>query len=112
MPPYVSIENHHDWERARIDAGVEHEPTASAPGVRAEPMEKHGRNSAFSGRAAGRPVRLLTSLDGMRRQAEIEPLAQASLIFRAGCRGNHQVRPASRDAFDLEKESPDPAARR
>ena len=71
MPPYVSIENHRDWERAYY-AGVEHEPVRVGSSSPREAIENMGRNAAFSVERLVDRYGLLTSLDSMRRQAEVE----------------------------------------
>jgi len=108
IPPYVSIENHYDWERAYY-AGVEHEPLrvgSSSPREAIEDMGRHGDVSVD--RLADRRG-LLATLDGVRRRAEVGA-ARGVDRFRARALeiiASTQVR----DAFDLEKETPETRAR-
>ncbi|HVU90214.1 MAG TPA: DUF1501 domain-containing protein [Pirellulales bacterium] len=108
MPPYVSIENHHDWERAYY-AGVEHEPVRVGSSSPREAIENMGRNGALSGDRLADRYDLLASLDGARRRIEAEA-ARGVELFRA--RAMEIITSTRvRDAFDLEKETPEARAR-
>src|SRR5262249_48357615 len=103
IPPYVSIENHVDWERAYY-AGVEHEPLRVGGSGPREAIENMGRPKDVTA------VRL-THPQGLRQ--DLEP-ARRDLELGDGGRGVDRFRQRAldivtstrvREAFDLEKES-------
>jgi hypothetical protein len=103
IPPYVSIENHFDWERAYY-AGVEHEPFRVGGSSPREAVDNMGRHKDVS------PVRLtdrhglLQDLDAARRELDLGDAARGVDKFRE--RAFDIVTSAQvRDAFDLEKET-------
>jgi hypothetical protein len=102
IPPYVSVENHPDWERAYF-AGVEHEPIrvgGHRPRETLDNMER--RRDIGAQRLEGR-IDLLRALDTHRHTADVNPAARGIDAFRA--RALEIVMSSRvRDAFDLEKE--------
>jgi hypothetical protein len=103
IPPYVSIENNLDWERAYY-AGVEHEPLRVGGASPREAIDNLGRNQSLtSPRLADRQC-LLRELETVRRDLErgksfdgIDGFRQRALDIVTSTR--------VRQAFDLEKES-------
>ena len=65
VPPYVSIENHYDWERAYY-AGVEHEPVRVGLSNPREAIEDMGRNNDVTVERLSDRGKLLSALDGAR----------------------------------------------
>jgi hypothetical protein len=108
IPPYVSIENHRDWERAYY-AGVEHEPFrvgSSSPPDAVADMSRH--QSISVERLADRRS-LLSSLDDVRRRLE---LAGPRDVDRFRSKAIEIIASTQvRDAFDLAQESPEARAR-
>src|SRR5262249_13279171 len=103
IPPYVSIENAYDWERAYY-AGVEHEPLRVGSSSPRESIENMGRNASVTPDRLAERRGLLAELDGMRRKAD---LAAARDVDRFRARAIEIIASTQvRDAFDLEKESP------
>jgi hypothetical protein len=102
IPPYVSVENHADWERAYF-AGAEHEPVRVGGGRDREALENMARRREVSaGRLASR-VDLLRDLDSLRRAAEPTPAARGIDGFHA--RALEIVLSSRvRAAFDLDQE--------
>jgi hypothetical protein len=102
IPPYVSIENNFDWERAYY-AGIEHEPIrvgSNSPRESIENMARHGRVEVA--RLVDRR-RLLSDLD--RARGKLDHLAAASQIDSFQSRAFEIISSSRvRDAFDLEKE--------
>lgn len=109
IPAYVSIENHHDWERAYY-AGVEHEPLRVGGGNPREAIDNMGRHQEVSApRLSGRQG-LLTEFDAVRRQIELGEAGHGVDRFRQ--RALEIVTSSRvRDAFDLEKEPKESRAR-
>jgi hypothetical protein len=103
VPPYVSIENQLDWERAYY-LGVEHEPVRVGGSSPREAIDNLGRNREITVARLDDRHRLLEGLDVARRELEsdqaaigIDRFQQKALDILASTR--------VRDAFDLEKES-------
>jgi hypothetical protein len=102
IPPYVSIENHFDWERAYY-AGVEHEPVRVGGSSPRESISNFGCHQDVSAiRLEGRH-QLLQDLDAARLDRElgeaargIDRFQQRALDILSSTR--------VRDAFDLELE--------
>lgn len=103
IPPYVSIENHFDWERAYY-AGVEHEPVRVGGSSPREAIENMGRQRDVSAVRLDDRHDLLQNLDSARRELELGE--SASGVDRFQQRALDIVTSTRvRDAFDLEKES-------
>jgi hypothetical protein len=104
MPPYVSIENNLDWERAYY-LGVEHEPVRVSGSSPRETIENLGRNASVSTVRLSDRQSLLQDLDEVRRNLELGDTARG--IDRFQQRALDMVTSTRvRDAFDLERESP------
>src|SRR5262245_27805971 len=102
MPPYVSIENHFDWERAYY-AGVEHEPFRVGGSSPREAIENLGRQREVGDERWGDRQSLLQCLDAGRGSLELGETARGIDRFRE--RALDIVKSARvRDAFDIEKE--------
>jgi hypothetical protein len=103
VPPYVSIENHIDWERAYY-AGVEHEPVRVGGSGPREAIENMGcRPEVTAARMIDRQA-LLDDLDNIRRHLDLEDAGQGIDRFRRRAL-DIITSTRVRDAFDLEKES-------
>ena len=105
VPPYVSIENNHDWERAYY-AGIEHEPIRVGGGGPREAIDNMGRHQSLTAPRLTDRNCLLSDLETVRREldrekniAGIDGFRQRALDMITSTR--------VRDAFDLEKESPE-----
>lgn len=109
IPPYVSIENNLDWERAYY-AGVEHEPLRVGGASPRESIENLGRNQAVTAVRLDDRHDLLTQLSEARRKLELGSDARG--IDRFQQRAIDMIASTQvRDAFDLAKESPDSRSR-
>jgi len=109
IPPYVSVENQQDWERAYY-AGVEHEPIRFGASSPRESIENMARNRDISLARLEDRHGLLTSLDGVRR--ELEPSGAARKIDSFRARAIEIITSTRvRDAFDLDKEPKEARAR-
>lgn len=109
MPSYVSIENHFDWERAYY-AGVEHEPLRVGGSSPREAIDNMGRPRDVTAARLTDRHGLLSDLDLVRRDLELGEAARGVDRFRQRALdivSSNRVR----DAFDLEKESPETRAR-
>jgi hypothetical protein len=103
IPPYVSIENHVDWERAYY-AGVEHEPFRVGGSSPREAIDNMGRQKEVSLPRLSDRQGLLHDLDIIRRDLELGDAGRGVDRFRQKALDivtSTQVR----EAFDLEKES-------
>jgi hypothetical protein len=109
IPPYVSIENHPDWERAYY-AGVEHEPLRFGASSPRESIDNMGRNRDVSAERLDQRHDLLAALDTVRREYETGGAAPKIDSFRARAM-DIITSPRVRDAFDLEKEPSEQRAR-
>jgi hypothetical protein len=108
IPPYVSIENHHDWERAYY-AGVEHEPLRVGSSSPREAIENMGRNGHLTVERLADRRTLVSALDDIRRQAE---LGAARDVDRFRARAMEIIASTQvRDAFDLDNEPAEMRAR-
>jgi hypothetical protein len=102
IPPYVSIENQPDWERAYY-LGVEHEPLRVGSSNPREAIENLGRNRDVSVERLEGRYDLLAALDMARREIEMGGSSHKIDTFRA--RAMEIITSTRvRDAFDLEKE--------
>jgi hypothetical protein len=105
IPPYVSIENSYDWERAYY-LGVEHEPLRVGGSGPREAIDNLARNKDVSAARLYDRHSLLHDLDAARRDLELGASAQG--IDRFQQRALDIVTSTRvRDAFDLEQESPE-----
>ena len=102
IPPYVSIENQPDWERAYY-AGVEHEPFRVGGSSPREAMETWAAiaTSASSGWTIATVC--CTTLDIVRREFELGRHRPQDRRFQQRAHRHHHVQRV-RDAFDLDKE--------
>ena len=102
IPPYVSLENNADWERAYY-IGVEHEPLRVGGGSPREAIENLGRQRDVAVERLEDRRGLLTALDSARREFDLSGAARGVDGFRARALDIvHSSR--VREAFDLEKE--------
>jgi hypothetical protein len=102
IPPYVSLNNRADWERAYY-LGVEHEPFRVGGGNFREPLDNLSRNRQVSvGRLKDRKA-LLAAFDTLRRDLDSKGTMKGLDAFQA--RALQMVTTGKvRDAFDLDKE--------
>ena len=104
IPPYVSIENHFDWERAYY-AGVEHEPIRIGASSPREAIDNMGRHCDVDLLRLEDRCDLLAALDRGRRAFELGGAARKIDSFRA--RAMEIITSTRvRDAFDLGQEQP------
>ena len=109
IPPYVSIENHPDWERAYY-AGIEHEPIRFGGGGPREAIENMGRHQDLTQPRLVDRQGLLEDLESTRRRLEREKILDGLDGFRQ--RALDMVTSTRvREAFDLDKEPPEARAR-
>jgi hypothetical protein len=102
IPPYVSLENQPDWERAYY-VGVEHEPFRVGGGSARESLENMSRPRAVSRQRLERRGQLLHEFDRIPRDFEAKGMAKGIDAFQSRALeivGTARVR----DAFDIEKE--------
>jgi len=103
VPPYVSLDNPHDWERAYY-AGMEHEPFRVGGGNAREALDDMGRPATVSRERLGHRADLLHSLRTIRRNFDNQGAALGVDSFQ-----NRALEIVSsgkvRTAFDLERES-------
>ncbi|MFN0056473.1 MAG: DUF1501 domain-containing protein, partial [Planctomycetales bacterium] len=109
IPPYVSIENHPDWERAYY-AGVEHEPLRVGGSNPREAIENMGRHKEVALQRLGDRRDLLSGLEDKGRALELGALGSGVDGFRQRA-FDIISSPRVRDAFDLERESAETRAR-
>ena len=83
IPPYVSIENHFDWERAYY-AGVEHEPVRVGGSSPREAIENMGRHRDVTAVRLDDRHDLLQNLDAARRELELGESASGVDRFITG----------------------------
>jgi hypothetical protein len=108
-PPYVSLQNPADWERAYY-LGREHEPLRVGSSDAQQALENLRRPPEMSAERMASRAALRAAFDGVRRTADLEGSAAALDAFQA--RALEIVSSARvRDAFDLERESPETRAR-
>src|SRR5262249_17989774 len=81
IPPYVSIENHHDWERAYY-AGVEHEPLRVGGSNPREAIDNMGPRPDVSPARLSDRYGLLQELDARPGGRELEHAARGIDRFR------------------------------
>jgi hypothetical protein len=105
IPPYVSIENNLDWERAYY-AGIEHEPIRFGGGRPREAIDNMGRHQSLTAPRLVDRHCLLSDLEAARRELESGKVYGGIDGFRR--RALDMITSTRvRDAFDLEKESPE-----
>lgn len=102
IPPYVSLSNPADWERAYY-LGVEHEPFRVGGGNFKEPLENLSRCRAVSARRLESRTDLLHAFDTLRRDLDSGGTIQGLDAFQARAL-QLVVSGKVRDAFDLDKE--------
>src|SRR5262245_62725295 len=110
IPPYVSIENHVDWERAYY-AGVEHELLRFGSSSPRESIDNMGRRDSMSSLRLIDRDGLLRNLESVRRELErgggsdnqTDGFRQRALDIVTSSK--------VRDAFDLQKEPADSRAK-
>ncbi|HZL87148.1 MAG TPA: DUF1501 domain-containing protein [Pirellulaceae bacterium] len=103
IPPYVSIENHHDWERAYY-AGIEHEPVRVGSGGPREAIDNMGRHQSLTALRLVDRQCLLKDLETVRRDLEQQRTFAGMDGFRQKAL-DMVTTTRVREAFDLEKES-------
>jgi hypothetical protein len=102
IPPYVSIENHFDWERAYY-AGPEHEPVRVGGSNPPEAIENFGRQKDLTTVRLDDRHSLLVNLDAVRRNLDLGDAAFGIDRFQRKALDivtSSQVR----EAFDLDRE--------
>jgi hypothetical protein len=103
VPPYVSLDNPHDWERAYY-AGMEHEPFRVGGGNSREALDDMRRPATVSRERLGLRADLLHSLRTIRRNFDNQGAALGVDSFQ-----NRALEIVSsgkvRTAFDLEREA-------
>jgi len=103
IPPYVSLENQPDWERAYY-AGVEHEPFRVGSGNAREALDDMGRPGAVSMQRLDNRRNLLRSFGTIRHDFDSQGAAKGVDAFQT--RALEIVASGNvRNAFDVEKES-------
>jgi hypothetical protein len=102
IPPYVSLNNRADWERAYY-LGVEHEPFRVGDGNFREPLDNLGRRRDVSARRLEDRKGLLRAFDTLRRDLDGKGALEGLDAFQA--RALQMVTTGKvRDAFDLDRE--------
>lgn len=109
IPPYVSIENHFDWERAYY-AGPEHEPVRVGGSNPKEAIENLGRQRDLTTVRLGDRHDLLKSLDAARRELELGEAARGYDRFQQKAI-DIVTSSTVREAFELEREPKENQAR-
>lgn len=109
IPPYVSIENNPDWERAYY-AGIEHEPLRFGSSSPREAIDNMGRRENVGSLRLIDREGLLRNLESVRRDVERGKVTTTTDSFRQ--RALDIVTSSRvRDAFDLDKEPAEARAR-
>jgi hypothetical protein len=102
VPPYVSLNNRPDWERAYY-LGVEHEPFRVGDGNHREPLDNLRRCRGVSAGRLENRKDLLHAFDTLRRDLDARGALEGLDGFQA--RALEMVASGKvRDAFDLDKE--------
>jgi uncharacterized protein DUF1501 len=102
IPPYVSLENQPDWERAYY-AGIEHEPFRVGGGNAREALDDMGRPATVSIQRLENRRDLLRSFRTLRRDFDSQGAANGVDSFQK--RALEIVSSGKvREAFDIEKE--------
>jgi len=102
IPPYVSLNNRADWERAYY-LGVEHEPFRVGGGNYTEPLDNLRRSRDVSPLRLTSRKNLLHAFDTLRRDLDSKGALKGLDAFQA--RALQMVTSGKvRDAFDLDKE--------
>ena len=102
IPPYVSIENNFDWERAYY-AGPEHEPIRIGGSNPREAIENFGRHRDLTTLRLDDRNSLLQNLDAVRRDLDLGEMARGYDRFQQKAL-DIVTSSKVRDAFDLERE--------
>lgn len=103
IPPYVSIENHYDWERAYY-LGSEHEPVRVGSSTPREAIDNWGRHKDLPAVRLQDRQSLIHDLDVVRRNLELGEVGFG--IDRFQQRAMDIVTSSrARAAFDLDQES-------
>ncbi len=102
VPPYVSIENQFDWERAYY-LGVEHEPLRVNGSSPRETLENMARHRDLSEIRLSDRQSLLSDLEAVRRELETTETSRGPDRFRERAL-DIITSTRVRDAFDLENE--------
>jgi hypothetical protein len=109
IPPYVSLNNRADWERAYY-LGVEHEPFRVSGGSSPEPLNNLSRRRDVSLQRLGDRKELLRAFDTLRRDLDGKGKMAGIDAFQG--RALEMITSGKvRDAFDLDRE-PDKVRRR
>jgi hypothetical protein len=109
IPPYVSLNNRADWERAYY-LGAEHEPFRVGGGNSREPLDNLSRRRDVSIQRLGDRKELLRAFDTLRRDLDGRGTMAGIDAFQG--RALEMITSGKvRDAFDLDKE-PDKARTR
>ncbi|HEV3342204.1 MAG TPA: DUF1501 domain-containing protein [Pirellulales bacterium] len=103
VPPYVSVENQFDWERAYY-LGVEHEPVRVGGSSPREAIDNLGRHREITVARLDERHRLLDDLDVARRDLELDQAARGIDRFQQKAL-DIITSTRVRDAFDVEKEA-------
>ncbi len=102
IPPYVSLHNRADWERAYY-AGLEHEPFRVGSGNAREPLDNMSRPRGVSARRLADRKGLLHAFDTLRRDLDGKETMKGLDAFQV--RALQMVTSGKvRDAFDLDRE--------
>ncbi|MGD9723503.1 MAG: DUF1501 domain-containing protein [Pirellulales bacterium] len=102
IPPYVSLGNQPDWERAYY-AGIEYEPVRVSTSSSKETLENMGLQQAVTIERLAHRSGLLHSFDQLRRDLDTTGIARGIDAFQA--RALEIVTSGKvRDAFDVERE--------
>ncbi len=108
-PPYVSLMGQPDWERAYY-LGAEHEPFRVGPASAPETLANMSRPQELSPERLATRAGLRSEFDKFRRS--LDTVADASATDAFISRALQLVASTKvRDAFDIEKESPEARAR-
>jgi hypothetical protein len=103
VPPYVSLSNRADWERAYY-LGAEHEPFRVGGGNHREPLDNLRRCPGVSARRLESRKDLLRGFDTLRRDLDTRGALEGLDGFQA--RALQMIASGKvRDAFDLDRET-------
>ncbi len=102
IPPYVSLNNRADWERAYY-LGIEHEPFRVGGGNAHEPLDNLSPRREVSLQRLGDRKELLRAFDNLRRDLDAQGTMEGIDAFQG--RALEIITCGKvRDAFDLDKE--------
>lgn len=109
VPPYVSIENQPDWERAYY-AGIEHEPVRVGGGANSrEAIDNMGRHQGITAPRLGERRDLLQSFETVQRDLDLGMVRGVDGFRQRAFEIISSTR--VRDAFDLDQEPAEARAR-